>query len=202
MVTDRRVVRTRTALYDALVRLVGVRDYDQITVEDILREANIGRSTFYAHFSSKDDLLKNSLERLKTLLVSARDQYRRDRAGLGGAGHGFDVSRVLFEHVHEFADIRRALAGGRGGVVVSEAVDTVLTDLLRESFPATVSSDVPRELAIRHVVATFNTILRWSLNSRRQIQPSEADRLFKALVLDGLTYGWRAAFVECFGRTS
>ncbi|MGO4838809.1 helix-turn-helix domain-containing protein, partial [Rhizobiaceae sp. 2RAB30] len=62
MAIDRRVARTRTALYDALVALIRLKAYEEITVEDILREADIGRATFYAHFTSKDDLLERSLD--------------------------------------------------------------------------------------------------------------------------------------------
>ncbi|EHK58261.1 TetR/AcrR family transcriptional regulator [Allomesorhizobium alhagi] len=61
MAVDRRVARTRTALYDALVALIRRKDYDLITVQDILEEANVGRATFYAHFTSKDDLLKRAV---------------------------------------------------------------------------------------------------------------------------------------------
>lgn len=199
MAIDRRVARTRTALYEALVRLIRDRDYETITVEDILGEADVGRSTFYAHFTSKDDLLKNSLERLKALLVATRERHGQAVAE-GGTAEVWDASRALFEHVHEFTDIQLALAGNRGGAVVDAAVDAVLSDVLRESFPARTEGGVPRELAIRHIVATFNTILRWWLHGQREIAPTEADRLFKMLVLNGLPPAWRDAFVSSFGN--
>ena len=63
-VIDRRVTRSRTALFDALLSLMLEEDYQSISIEDILTRADIGRSTFYAHFISKDDLLEKSLERL------------------------------------------------------------------------------------------------------------------------------------------
>jgi hypothetical protein len=50
---DRRVRRTRRALIEAFVSLVVQNRYEQITVQDILDAADIGRSTFYAHFSGK-----------------------------------------------------------------------------------------------------------------------------------------------------
>ncbi|MEP9390353.1 helix-turn-helix domain-containing protein [Mesorhizobium sp. KR9-304] len=199
MAIDRRVARTRTALYDALVRLIRDRDYDAISVEDILREANVGRSTFYAHFTSKDDLLKNSLERLKTLLVATRDQHRLATQE-GAQTEAWDASRALFEHVHEYTDIQLALAGGRGDAVLGEALSEVLADVLRDSLPAQTVEGVPRELAIRHIVATFYTILHWWVRGRRDIAPVEADRLFKTLLVDGLPPAWRDAFVASFGE--
>src|SRR4051794_18980124 len=54
--TDPRVQRTREMLQDALIELIGDRAYDRITVQDIVDRANVGRTTFYLHYNSKDDL--------------------------------------------------------------------------------------------------------------------------------------------------
>lgn len=55
--TDRRVQRTRESLRTALMQLVREKGYDAITIQDITDKANIGRSTFYLHYETKDDLL-------------------------------------------------------------------------------------------------------------------------------------------------
>src|SRR5262245_45701771 len=54
--TDRRVQRTRELLQKALIELIGEGGYDAITIQDIVSRANVGRTTFYLHYSSKDDL--------------------------------------------------------------------------------------------------------------------------------------------------
>src|SRR5688572_15483761 len=58
---DRRIQRTRTLLRDALMRLIIRRGYDEITIQDITDEANVARTTFYLHFSDKDDLLFSTM---------------------------------------------------------------------------------------------------------------------------------------------
>lgn len=55
---DRRQQRTRQAVYKAFTDLLRCRSYNSITVQEIIDAANIGRSTFYSHFETKDDLLK------------------------------------------------------------------------------------------------------------------------------------------------
>lgn len=54
--TDRRVQRTRELLQKSLIDLIGERGYDAITIQDIVDRANVARTTFYVHYSSKDDL--------------------------------------------------------------------------------------------------------------------------------------------------
>src|ERR671915_1308664 len=60
--TDARVQRTRDALGDALVALMQEKPFDTITVQDVLDRAHVSRSTFYTHYSDKDDLLMSDAE--------------------------------------------------------------------------------------------------------------------------------------------
>ena len=53
---DRRIRRTRDTLGDALVELIREKPFDSITVQEILDRAGVGRSTFYTHYSDKQDL--------------------------------------------------------------------------------------------------------------------------------------------------
>lgn len=70
-INDRRVRRTRLAVFDAFRTLVLSRRYDDVRVGDIIETADVGRSTFYDHFKSKDDVLLSSIEPLFTVLARA-----------------------------------------------------------------------------------------------------------------------------------
>ena len=58
---DRRTQRTRQSLKAAFVELMLTRGYDVLTAEEICRKANVGRSTFYLHYSNKEQLLGESM---------------------------------------------------------------------------------------------------------------------------------------------
>ena len=54
---DKRTEKTLDSIYEAFTYLVNNKDYDDITIQDILDKSNVGRSTFYCHFKTKNDLL-------------------------------------------------------------------------------------------------------------------------------------------------
>lgn len=56
---DRRQARTRQAIIDAFVKLLDKTSYEKISVKEIIDAANVGRSTFYSHFETKDDLARH-----------------------------------------------------------------------------------------------------------------------------------------------
>ena len=58
---DRRVARTRQALLVAFRELVFANGYENVTVRGVVARANVGRSTFYEHFTGKDDILRASM---------------------------------------------------------------------------------------------------------------------------------------------
>jgi AcrR family transcriptional regulator len=66
---DRRTERTRVALMTAFIDLVLTKGYEAVTVEQVAARANVGRSTFYMHFSGKDDILKKSMARVSMALA-------------------------------------------------------------------------------------------------------------------------------------
>src|SRR5688572_2762159 len=94
---DARVRRTRDALGDALVALMQEKPFDTITVQDVLDRAKVGRSTFYSHYSDKDDLL----------MSDAEEFYERGSFALSARGDKSDRVFPVEEFFNHIAEARR-----------------------------------------------------------------------------------------------
>ena len=178
---DRRTVRTRRSLGDALVTLILKKGYEAITVQDIIDEADVGRSTFYMHYTGKEDLLRASFETLRRVLTEAAVVTR------GQGSEPLPFSLALFEHACAHKHIYRALAGGRGGVVVGKQMRLVLADVVRKELASEPAVDIPAEIRVQFVVDTFLSVLSWSIGRKPAVPPPRMDAIFRRLVLEGLS---------------
>ncbi|XCY66489.1 TetR/AcrR family transcriptional regulator [Streptococcus iniae] len=64
MAVDRRIQKTRKIIYEAFLEILNEKGYDQIRVQDIIDLANVGSSTFYQHYESKEVLLDQLCQEL------------------------------------------------------------------------------------------------------------------------------------------
>ena len=161
---------------------------DAITIEDICEKANVGRSTFYAHYTSKDDLRRSGLEHLRRQLAE------QQKAALAAPDHrgrpGFAFSLPLFEHARDHLDLYRALVGSRGGAVALGAIRQILSDLVRNELGTATrkkSSDaVQRDFAVQYLVGAYMAVLTWWLDAGAKLPPDKMDALFRRLALEGI----------------
>lgn len=104
--TDRRVRRTRRALQAALVDLATRLGYESLTVDAIAEHADVGRATFYLHYTDKADLLTAVADELIGELISYLEN-------LDTVSHAL-VVRATFRHGAEHRDAYRLLLSGAG----------------------------------------------------------------------------------------
>ena len=185
---DRRTRKTRTALQEALMSLMFEKKYDAIPIQEILDRANVGRSTFYTHFRDKDELLVESLQGLQEFLRDAQMSSPVVSGKRYERVIGFSLA--MFEHVHDYKNIHRSLTGGAGWIIVTQHMEKILVQLMKEEaralFKPSASSEIPFELFIHFLGAMFMSVLTWSLSLRRPLPPKEVNALFRQLVIPTL----------------
>ena len=185
---DRRITRTRGMLQHALISLILKKGYEATTIKDICDAANVGRSTFYAHYTSKDDLKRSGVETLRGLL---RDRQREALAKPGNIrGRSLGFSLTMFEHARDHIDLYRALAGGRGGAVALNSIRQILIDLVRDELAAPVDKNskdfIHREIVVQYVVGAYMALLIWWLDGGAKLPPQRIDAMFRRLATKGI----------------
>jgi len=183
---DRRSRRTRQLLMQAMVELIRVKRYDAISVREITEHADVGRSTFYAHFTDKDDLFVDGVHRMIDGLDPA--------PGHPQAAWPYP-SLALLHHVGSQADLYRILARGRGLALfltgVQDALTAKATDRLMARLPAATTPAVPAPLLAAMTTSMLITAVRDWVDSGL-VEPAEAvDRTFRVAAEAAIRAGLR-----------
>lgn len=176
---DRRSLRTRTALRDALLELIAERGWDDIAVQDVCERANIGRSTFYLHYPNKDALLKGGLDGLQSELqrqTRASDNASQNTEAL----KDFHFALGLIEHAYEQRRVFRGMIGRRSGYVVQQRFREMVIRLIMYELPAS-TGNFPRVAVARWLAGAFVELLSWWIEQRTPLPPKELAVLFNEL---------------------
>lgn len=194
-IEDRRIQRTRQLLRDSLLVLVEEKGFEALSVQEIIDRANVGRTTFYAHFSNKEELLLFGFEELRVLL---RQRQREARARAGGQGERlFGFSRELFEHVSAHRDVFQAMAGKRSGAAVQRRLHDLLVELVREevklALPALRARPAQREPVVQFLAGACLGLLGWWLDDKPHLTAAELDHRFRQLAVPALHAAAREA---------
>ncbi|MHB1103640.1 MAG: TetR/AcrR family transcriptional regulator [Devosia sp.] len=182
--TDRRVRRTRQTLHQTLMRLTMERGYDGLSVADIVAAADIGRSTFYAHFTDKDDLLRSAAGSLRAMLMrehelAAAEGERREWRALG-------FSRFMTQHLQEQRQLYQALMRGRAGPILLDLIRHALCDIVRKELALQPHPSKDHEFTVQFLVGAYMSVLTWWLDRGAKESPQKIEAAFRELALGGL----------------
>ena len=180
---DRRVGRTRKALKEALTDLILEKGYEAVTVQDVIDRADIGRSTFYAHFVDKDDLLMAILADLEVPGPDTTRWTPDDPA--------FGWTLELFRHFGSGKRLFKAVASGQSGALArretTERLETLARAELSRLKAARTLDAFRLEMLVRFLVGTFIGFMDWWMREENEhLPPEQVDHAFRSLVLPGV----------------
>ena len=180
---DARVQRTRDQLGQALIALIVEKPINDVTVQDVLDRAGVGRSTFYLHYRDKDDLLVSQLEMFLEFMSTALS-VRNDKSNR--------VAPVaeMFEHIGNQNKLYRVLSdSGHLKDFFDLAEGYFARGIERRLKESGRLAKVPqRELAARAsaLSGSLLSLLRWWLDRGEKESPQEMDEMFHRMVWTGL----------------
>jgi AcrR family transcriptional regulator len=174
---DRRVQRTRKILQDALIELILEKEFDKVTVQDVITRANVGRSTFYSHFKDTEDLFLSGFENLWSLFEQHLTGQIVESANV------WDFSLLVFQHAQNYTGVYKALVGKQGGVLMATHMHKYLSALIREALKAQWSKDiqVPLDVVVHHLASSLIALLTWWLEHDLRYPPKHINEMFQQL---------------------
>ena len=173
---DRRQRKTRQAIFDSFRELLEHNRYENITVQDIIDKADVGRSTFYAHFETKDALLKAICSDIFEHI------FKGEICDYPGQTHNLQqkLAHILWHLENHRKDIK--------GLLCCESAELFMgyiEDYLRELFGMHLeefSKAVPREFLLNHLTKSFAAVIKWSVKDKTDTTPEETAGYFMTLV--------------------
>jgi AcrR family transcriptional regulator len=174
--------RTYHLVTTALLALLAEKRYEAITVQDILEQANIGRSTFYTHYFDKEDVLESIAEQM---LAEFSQQVQQAEAG-----RRLVPSLALFRHVQQQHRLFQVLLRGRGEEVLWKAGQAFLSKNIEQVLTAAGAGKrapgVPLAVIAQYLAGAFLNLLKWWLSAEMPYTPEQMDELFQHLALPGV----------------
>ncbi len=190
---DRRVNRTRRLLREALTALILEKGYDAVTIEDITRRADLGRTTFYLHYRDKEHLFLESIEQSADELAQRISQIPAEMLfNENGEGAGLPIT-LVFEHAAQNADLYRAMLRSEGSIKATSRLRELtaqyaleFTRLWWQRRGLTGEPHIPLEVIAQFFAASLLGTLVWWLEAGMPYPPLQMAAFFRRLVLDGL----------------
>ena len=182
---DRRQRKTREAIFSAFTALLEKKAYNQITVQEIIDAANIGRATFYAHFETKDYLLKELCEELFDHIIGTAagldpDQYRCDCGSPADS-----VFLHLIRHLQENDSKVLSLLSSQNNEMFLRYFKCNLKKLIITQYAdkgLLKGSGLPEDYVVNHISSSFVETVEWWIARKMKESPEALTEYYLSVI--------------------
>jgi AcrR family transcriptional regulator len=169
---DRRQRKTREAIFTAFRELLERSRYENITVQDIIDKADVGRSTFYSHFETKDALLKAICSDIFDHI------FKGELCDYPGETHSLQekLAHILW-HLKDHRNDIIGLLNCENSDIFMQYIREYLTELFRMHL-SDFNKNVPEDFLLNHLTSSFCATIKWCVKNKMAISPEETANYF------------------------
>lgn len=181
---DRRQKKTRDAIFKAFTTLLTKNNYNQISVQDIIDEANIGRTTFYAHFETKEYLLKNLCEELFGHIVNTALGLPHGHFHCNSSAKD-SVFLHLLRHLQENDwNILQLLSSENNGLFLHYFKSNLKTLIISQYADKGLLNNptLPTDYLVNHISSSFVETVSWWIENKMQQSPEQITEYFLSVI--------------------
>ena len=182
---DRREIKTRTAIFAAFIDLLSRKRFEQITVGEIIEGANIGRATFYAHFETKQFLLKALCEELFCHIMDAVERNPHMHRHIFSCNPPESAFTHLFQHIKQNDNQILDLLSSANNDLFLYYFQVNLESLVVKQLPCfqyQKKDILPESYWIGHICAVFTHTVKWWIANGMLQSPEQITQYFLAAV--------------------
>ena len=174
---DRRQRKTKKAIYSAFIELLGSKDFSSISVQEIIDKADVGRATFYAHFETKDYLLKEICEELFGHILGNTDTHYE-------CDYKEHFLLHLLRHIKNNDDNILKLLKGRNNELFlgyfRKSLEGMILSATKEDVVREIG--VPKDFVVNFIAVTFTQMIFWWAEREFAQSPQQICAYFEAVV--------------------
>lgn len=178
---DRRQQKTRAAIFKAFNKLLEVKRFDSITVQEIIDEANIGRSTFYAHFETKEELLKSMCTDIFTHVFS-EELPREANHDFSSCDHTLKerICHILY-HLQENKQNIKGIFSNESGDLFLKYFKQYVSDMFIQ-YIDNFKINAPADFVLNHLVSSFAETIKWWIANNMSHSPEEITEYYMSVI--------------------
>ncbi len=184
-IMDRRQKKTRDAIFKAFTTLLSEKNYNQISVQDIIDEADVGRTTFYSHFETKDYLLKDLCEELFGHIIDTAMGLPHEHYHYNCECKTDSVFLHLLKHLQENDLNILALLSSQNNEIFLRYFKSNLKRLILTQYADTgalKSSSLPTDYIVNHISSSFVETAEWWISRRMKETPEQITEYFLSVI--------------------
>ena len=162
---DLRVIKTKNALYNTLIELMKDHAFEEIKVSDICTKALINRSTFYAHYNDKYELLKDMIDNLKDSLT---EELKKNQNIGDTKEYYLEMIKIFLDHIESKRNTYISIMINNRNSIMFDIVYDVLDHDIKSRLKSDTSSKkgIPSNIVAKfYIGAVFNVGLEYLKNN-------------------------------------
>ncbi|MBR7121897.1 MAG: TetR/AcrR family transcriptional regulator C-terminal domain-containing protein [Oscillospiraceae bacterium] len=182
---DRRQRKTREAIFNGFTQLLSTKDFNQITVGEIIDRADVGRATFYSHFETKDFLLKEFCKELFCHIFDNQNDEGHDHKHIFSCESSEPVFLHLLQHLQKNDNNILALLSSQNNDLFLRYFRSNLERLVESQlnlFESRKNKKLPMPFWKNHIVSTFVETIRWWIDNGMKESPEVITEYFLMIV--------------------
>ena len=182
---DRRQRKTREAIFSAFTALLEKKAYNQITVQEIIDAANVGRATFYAHFETKDYLLKELCEELFDHIMGTAAGIEEDRYRCDCGTPDDSVFLHLIRHLQENDSKLLSLLSSQNNEMFLRYFKSNLKKLIITQYAEKgllKDSGLPEDYVVNHISSSFVETVEWWISHKMKESPQTLTEYYLSVI--------------------